>query len=220
MNTSILTMNQSDSQGLSVIRLKRVFDLCFTLFALLLLAPLFPLLALAVKCSSPGPVIFKQLRTGVCTSNSTRLFFMYKFRSMVVDAEDATGAVLAQKNDPRMTRVGAFLRKSRLDELPQLFNVLFGDMSLVGPRPERPEFYSKLEDNIPFFTERTYGVLPGITGLAQVNQGYDTCIEDVRSKLGYDLSYSLSLTGIWRWIAMDTSIIWQTVVVMACGRGQ
>jgi lipopolysaccharide/colanic/teichoic acid biosynthesis glycosyltransferase len=201
-------------------RLKRIFDVSISLLALLLTLPLFPLIALAIKLESEGPVIFKQSRIGVATANQTRLFNMYKFRSMVANAEKATGAVWASKNDSRITKVGNFLRKTRLDELPQLWNVLKGDMSIVGPRPERPGIYHNLEDQVPFFAERTYGVLPGITGLSQVLQGYDTNIEDVRSKVGYDHSYALSLITVSSWIRMDLYIIFKTFAVMITGRGQ
>ena len=199
---------------------KRSFDLAFTTLGLLACLPLFPLIALAIKMDSPGPVFFKQLRVGRAHHDRTELFEMIKFRSMRTDAEAVTGAVWAQKQDPRVTRVGAFLRRSRLDELPQFINVLRGEMSLIGPRPERPGFYKKLEDAIPFFNERTYGVTPGITGLAQVNQGYDTCIDDVRSKLGFDLRYALALSSIRSWLAMDSMIIARTVSSMVMGRGQ
>jgi len=112
------------------------------------------------------------------------------------------------------------MRKTRLDELPQLFNVLQGDMSIIGPRPERPDFYQQLEREIPFFAERTYGVNPGITGLAQVNQGYDTCIKDVRSKVGFDHRYALALGNPVSWLKMDLGIILRTLVVILTGRGQ
>ena len=200
--------------------LKRGVDLVLSSVMLVIFAPLFPFIALAIKLNSPGPVFFWQLRIGLCTPFSTRLFMMVKFRTMVVDAEQKSGAVWASKNDARITAVGLFLRKTRLDELPQLLNVLRGDMSLIGPRPERPGFYNKLENEIPYFAERTYGVLPGITGLAQVNQGYDTCIDDVRSKLGFDLSYSLALNNALSWLRMDLYIVWRTVMVMITGRGQ
>lgn len=211
---------QSTSYFRLVQRCKRGFDVVFSILILLVSLPLFPVIALAIKLSSPGPILYRQMRIGMWTPKFTRVFWMMKFRTMVVDAEGGTGAVLATKNDPRITAVGLFLRKTRLDELPQLFNVLKGDMSLVGPRPERPEFYQNLEQQIPYFIERTYGVLPGITGLAQVNQGYDTCIEDVRSKLGFDLSYSLALDSVRQWIKMDLLVLWKTVAVMICGRGQ
>ncbi len=201
-------------------RLKRFFDVSLASILLLLTLPLFPIIALAIKLESKGPVYFKQMRIGTAQPEQTNLFEMIKFRSMVDDAERESGAALAQKNDPRVTRVGNFLRKTRLDELPQFINVIRGDMSLVGPRPERPGFYQKLEDAIPFFAERTYGVAPGITGLAQVNQGYDTCIDDVRSKVGYDHRYALALDNPVSWVKMDCSIILRTMTVMLCGRGQ
>ncbi|MFL0805348.1 MAG: sugar transferase [Agarilytica sp.] len=203
-----------------VLRLKRVLDVFISAVALALLLPLFPIIALAIKIDSRGPIFFKQMRIGLCMPMQTHVFQMIKFRTMVVDAEGKTGAVWAQKNDCRITRVGKVLRKTRLDELPQLVNVIMGDMSLIGPRPERPGFYNKLEDAIPYFAERTYGVLPGVTGLAQINQGYDTCIEDVRSKLGYDLSYALALTNPMSWAKMDLQIFWRTITVMLMGRGQ
>ncbi|WP_315983387.1 sugar transferase [Aliamphritea spongicola] len=165
-------------------------------------------------------MIFRQLRIGHAEANFTHLFWMFKFRTMRVDAEATSGAVWATKGDPRVTALGRFLRKTRLDELPQLFNVLRGDMSLIGPRPERPGFYQKLETAIPFFAERTFGLKPGITGLAQVNQGYDRDIEDVRSKVGYDHAYALSLSNFMTWLGTDLRIMVQTVVVMVCGRGQ
>ncbi|MDF2152228.1 sugar transferase [Vibrio sp. CAU 1672] len=199
---------------------KRTFDLIVSLCILLICLPLFPLIALAIVANSKGPVIYRQLRVGKATPEQMTLFEIMKFRTMYVDAEQASGAVWATKNDPRITVVGRFLRKTRLDELPQLFNVLKGEMSLIGPRPERPAFYQKLESEIPYFVERTYGVLPGITGLAQVNQGYDACIEDVRSKVGFDHSYALSLRSFASWITTDLWIMSKTLVVMIDGRGQ
>lgn len=167
-----------------------------------------------------GPIFFKQLRIGHAGHLHTDIFWMYKFRTMNVDAEEKSGAVWATKQDPRVTKFGKFLRKSRLDELPQLYNVLKGDMSIIGPRPERPGFYSKLEKAIPYFAERTWGLKPGITGLAQVNQGYDTSIEDVRSKVAFDHAYALSLSGLLTWIQMDIIIVFRTFLVMVGGRGQ
>ncbi len=199
---------------------KRAFDLLGASSALLLLAPLLPCIALAIKLESPGPVLFRQTRIGRSLPDRIEMFEMIKFRTMRSDAEAATGAVWAQAQDPRITRVGQFLRKTRLDELPQLVNVLRGEMSLIGPRPERPEFYRRLENAIPFFAERTYGLKPGITGLAQVHQGYDTCIEDVRSKVGFDHSYALALSTPRHWIAMDLMIVLRTLAVMVLGRGR
>ncbi|RYU68222.1 sugar transferase [Aliivibrio finisterrensis] len=214
MMDSYYTINQP------IIRAKRIFDVSLSLIGLLLTLPLFPFIALAIKLNSKGPVFYRQLRVGKAMPDQVDVFEMIKFRSMVQDAEVTTGATLATKGDNRVTLVGKFLRKTRLDELPQFFNVLNGDMSLVGPRPERPTFYNKLEQEIPYFSERTYGVLPGITGLAQVNQGYDTCIEDVRSKVGFDHSYALSLSSISSWIKSDIYILLMTVKVMFFARGQ
>lgn len=199
---------------------KRTFDIVMACIGLLLTIPLFPLIALAIKLDTSGPVLFKQLRVGRVHADRTELFEMIKFRTMVTDAESRSGAVWAKKQDPRITRVGDFLRKTRLDELPQFINVLRGEMSMIGPRPERPGFYRKLEDAIPYFIERTYGVTPGITGLAQVNQGYDTCIEDVRCKVGFDHRYALSLARPIDWLKMDCWICGKTLWVMVAGKGQ
>ena len=209
-----LHINRTTSIG------KRAFDLVLATIGLVLCAPLVPMIVLAIKLESRGPVLIRQLRVGRAHPDRTELFQMLKFRSMVVDAESISGAVWATKHDPRITKVGFFLRKTRLDELPQLINVLLGDMSMIGPRPERPCFYSKLEAAIPYFIERTYGVTPGITGLAQVNQGYDTCLDDVRSKLGYDLSYVLALANVRSWVLMDLNILVRTIATMVMGRGQ
>ncbi|EJO3994888.1 sugar transferase [Vibrio vulnificus] len=203
-----------------IFRAKRLFDLFFALLALLVTLPLFPLIALAIKVTSKGNIIYKQLRVGRSTPEKMELFEIMKFRTMYCDAESRSGAVWATENDPRITPVGRFLRKTRLDELPQLFNVLKGEMSLIGPRPERPDFYQRLEQEIPYFADRTYGVLPGITGLAQVNQGYDTSIEDVRRKVGFDHSYALSLNSFSNWLQTDIAIIVKTIIVMVDGRGR
>ncbi|MCV6589950.1 MAG: sugar transferase [Marinobacterium sp.] len=225
MRTQTNNMTQTETTNLHYIPApvrygKRSCDLLIAGLALLLLLPLFPVIMLAVRLDSPGPLIFRQLRVGLATPDHTELFYMLKFRTMRVDAEQQTGPVLAQENDPRITRVGRFLRKTRLDELPQLINVLRGEMSLIGPRPERPGFYQRLENAIPWFAERTWGLRPGITGLAQVNQGYDRNIEDVRNKVGYDHAYALQLSRAGSWLLADTHIALRTVVVMVCGRGQ
>ncbi len=201
-------------------RAKRLFDLSLAGSGLLLSLPLFPFIALAIKMDSPGPVLFRQMRIGKARPDRVELFKMIKFRTMVQDAERACGATWAKKQDPRITRVGGFLRKTRLDELPQLINVLRGEMSMIGPRPERPGFYQRLEAEIPFFAERTYGLAPGITGLAQISQGYDTCIDDVRSKVGFDHSYALALGRPLSWLKMDLRIAAKTLTVMLTGRGQ
>ena len=199
---------------------KRFVDLFGASLTLLLVLPLFPIIAIAIKMTSEGPIFYKQQRVGKSTPRKMEFFDIIKFRTMYQDAETRSGAVWASRNDPRITTVGLFLRKTRLDELPQLINVLKGEMSLVGPRPERPTFYQKLESEIPYFADRTYGVMPGITGLAQVNQGYDTCIDDVRSKVGFDHSYALSLHSTKSWLLMDLNIILLTLLVMFNGRVQ
>lgn len=219
----MINIDQQSNQNLyqyKVSRAKRTFDFVVSLVALIILSPVFPIIALAIVLTSRGPVLYRQLRVGKSTPEKMEIFEIMKFRSMYEDAESRSGAVWATQNDPRITSVGRFLRKTRLDEIPQLFNVLKGEMSLIGPRPERPTFYTKLENEIPYFTDRTYGVMPGITGLAQVNQGYDTCIEDVRRKVGFDHSYALSLCSVKSWIATDLSIITKTIVVMVDGRGR
>jgi len=199
---------------------KRAFDIVGALIGLTI-GMIFAIpVAIAIRLTSPGPVIFRQMRIGRSLPDRTELFMMLKFRSMYVDAEARTGPVWATKNDPRITPVGLFLRKTRLDEIPQLINVLKGDMSLVGPRPERPGITHRLEDAIPFFAERTYGIRPGITGLAQVNQGYDESLDDVRSKVLFDHAYGLSIMDFWRWLRMDLHILWKTIAVMVGGRGQ
>lgn len=169
--------------------LKRVVDVLGASTGLALTAPLFPVVAVAIKATSPGPVFYRQTRCGAerrsglspiqppgperRKTKGFHTFRMTKFRSMRVDAERFTGAVIAQENDPRLTPIGGLLRKSRLDELPQLWHVLKGDMSLVGPRPERPELMARIEASVPFFSERMRFIKPGITGLAQVKLNYD-----------------------------------------------
>ncbi|MDH5923386.1 sugar transferase [Vibrio splendidus] len=219
----MMNIEQLSTQNLyqyKISRAKRTFDFVSSLIAVILLAPVFPLIAMAIALTSRGPIFYRQLRVGKSTPEKMAIFEIMKFRSMYEDAETRSGAVWATANDPRITPVGRFLRKTRLDELPQLFNVLKGEMSLIGPRPERPTFYTKLESEIPYFADRTYGVMPGITGLAQVNQGYDTCIDDVRRKVGFDHSYALSLCSVKSWIAADLSIISKTIIVMVDGRGR
>ena len=204
----------------SVLVAKRAMDIAVALIGLVVTAPLWPLVALAIRLDSPGPVIYRQMRVGRILADRTELFMILKFRSMRADAEKGTGAVWAQKHDPRITRVGAFIRKTRLDELPQLINVLRGDMSVVGPRPERVDMYLRLERAVPFYADRTAGLRPGITGLTQVVQGYDTTVEDVRRKVGFDAAYAMRLATFRGWLVSDVSIMLRTFVVMATGRGQ
>ncbi|MCJ8293643.1 MAG: sugar transferase [Colwellia sp.] len=204
----------------SITLIKRAIDLTFAITCLLLTLPLFGLIALMIKSSSPGSIFYCQLRVGKMSAGKVKHFNMIKFRTMVNNAEASSGAVWATSNDSRLTSVGRLLRKTRLDEMPQFINVIKGEMSLIGPRPERPEIVIKLEQAIPFYSERTYDMTPGITGLAQVYQGYDTCIDDVKAKIAYDFAYSLSLTKLDRWLLMDLKIIFKTIVIMVLGRGQ
>jgi len=162
-----------------------------------------------VRLSSGGPALFRQQRIG----QDGVPFTLYKFRSMYRDAEAVSGAVWAKKDDPRITPVGKWLRRLRLDELPQLFNVLKGDMSIVGPRPERPEFVAELEKRIPFYRQR-HCVKPGITGWAQINHKYGDTIEDTIAKLEYDLYYIKNLAP-----ALDALIMLRTAKVMLLIRG-
>ena len=199
---------------------KRVFDIVLGLGGLAAFLLLFVPIALAIKLTSPGPVFYRQRRVGRMTPQLTETFELYKFRSMYLDAEARSGAVWATKNDPRITPVGRFLRKSRLDELPQCINVLRGDMSVIGPRPERPGFFNKLEAEVPFYVERTFGIRPGITGLAQVNLPYDESIDDVRMKCVYDHAYATHLTSFGEWLKTDVSIVAKTFTVMVLGKGQ
>lgn len=199
---------------------KRTIDILGSASGLLLLMPLMILTAVVVKVSSKGPVFYKQWRVGKASGSWVSLFYMYKFRTMVVNAEQNTGAVWSKNNDPRITRVGRFLRKTRIDELPQLWNVLIGDMSLIGPRPERPDFHKKLEFHIPFFSERTMNVKPGISGLAQIKEAYANDINGMRQKLAWDMAYTLSLSSPMRWIKTEITIVFATLKVMLLAKGQ
>ena len=191
------------------IRIKRYTDLVLTSCAFLISAPLMAIIAIAVKATSKGPVLYKQERVG----KNGRHFIMYKFRSMYCNAESNTGPVWAQiENDPRVTPIGSFLRKTHLDELPQLFNVLNDDMSVVGPRPERPYFVSKLKKSIPHYVQRL-DVKPGITGLAQVKQKYDETIADVKKKLKYDLVYVRKMC-----LTLDLKVLIWTIGVIISGK--
>lgn len=202
----------SDGFKVSAIRriVKRIMDICFSAIGILLVLPLCPFIILAIKLDSAGPILFTQERVG----EREKSFTLYKFRTMRVDAEKATGAVWAQVNDPRVTRVGEFFRKSRIDELPQLFNVLKGDMSMVGPRPERPEFVKKLKEVIPYYSERHF-VKPGVTGWAQVRYPYGASVEDALEKLRYDLYYIKNVSPVF-----DLLIILETIKVVLSRRGR
>jgi len=203
-----------------VIYAKRIFDILSAFVGLCLTAVLLPFIVLAIKLDSKGPLFFHQLRVGRLHPDRTELFLVHKFRTMYVGAESDGKAQWAKKDDPRITRVGKWLRLIRMDELPQLYNVLCGEMSLIGPRPERPVFIKQLEESIPFYTERSYGVAPGITGYAQIKLGYDEKIEDVKEKVQYDHAYALALSKPMSWISMDIFIFLQTIKVVILGRGQ
>lgn len=189
--------------------LKRLVDVVIASAILVLFLPLLPLMILIIKLDSPGPVLFKQQRVGEKEKN----FTIFKFRTMRQDAEKETGAVWAKADDPRITKVGEFLRKSRLDEIPQLLNVLSGSMSLVGPRPERPEFVHKLKEIIPYYSSR-HSVKPGVTGWAQVSYPYGASVEDAIEKLRYDLYYIKNVT-----LVFDLMIILETIKVVLFRRG-
>lgn len=188
---------------------KRSFDLWLATLLLILLAPVIFFAALMIKTTTRGPVLYKQLRL----TAGGREFWMYKFRTMSTNAEAVSGAVWATRSDPRITPVGRFLRISRVDELPQLLNVLRGDMSLIGPRPERPEMASKLQEELPSFNRRLE-VKAGITGLAQVGHGYAACLKSYRRKLAFDRLYVKR-----RSVLLDLKIAARTILVVLTGRG-
>lgn len=242
------------TQSRSVRLVKRALDVVAAGVGLVLTLPFYPFIAAAIYLDSPGPVFYRQRRAGRvlgrdASSKSLRFeqFDMFKFRTMRTDAEKLTGAVLAGENDPRVTRVGRFLRKTRLDELPQLFNVLRGEMSLVGPRPERPELLIDLALAIPFFEERMRDVKPGITGLAQVSLGYTgrppessaltahldeltnpfkladcegALADDMRIKLLYDLAYVVGLEKMTTFLKNELEVVARTPLVMVAGVGR
>lgn len=230
---------------------KRIVDVVGAGAGLAVTLPLYVPIAAAIKLESKGPLFYRQRRAGRLLDaegdGKWVEFEMIKFRSMTVDAEKGTGAVISTKGDARITKVGKFLRATRLDEIPQFWNVLRGDMSLVGPRPERPEILRHLVMAIPFFEERTRDVKPGLTGLAQVSLGYtgeaeegsdvaklrDTLVnpfdipeaegalaDDMRLKLMFDLGYSAALEDFWSYAKLEAWIIVRTPWVMAMSRGR
>lgn len=188
---------------------KRVEDIIISLSMLILLSPLLLITAFLIKLDSMGPVLFSQDRVG----QNRKEYMMHKFRSMVQDAEKLTGPVWADADDKRITRIGKVIRKFRIDELPQLWDVLMGRMSMVGPRPERKHFTDELEKKIPYYTER-FKVKPGLTGWAQVSYDYGATVEDAIEKLNYDLFYIKNLS-----ITMDIIIILRTIKTVLFGRG-
>ena len=190
-------------------KFKRVMDLFLSIAGLTLTSPLVTLAAVMIKLTSKGPVVYKQNRVG----KNGEIFKIYKLRTMFLDAEKNTGAVWAQENDPRITPVGRILRKTHIDEIPQLLNVITGEMSIVGPRPERPEIVKDLKALIHDYENRL-SVKPGITGLAQVKHKYDETIEDVKKKIKYDLLYIRKMC----WL-VEMRIIAQTFIVALTGKG-
>lgn len=193
----------------SSMTLQTLYSLIISLIGIAVTLPVMIVVALIVRFTSPGPVLFRQRRVGLNGS----LFTLYKFRSMRADSEAETGAVWAKKDDPRVTPAGRWLRKLRLDELPQLFNVLRGEMSIVGPRPERPEFVAVLQEKIPYYRQR-HCVKPGISGWAQINYKYGETIEDAMIKLEYDLYYIKNMA-----VSLDAYIMFHTAKIMLLGRG-
>jgi lipopolysaccharide/colanic/teichoic acid biosynthesis glycosyltransferase len=238
---------EARSLKLSIRIVKRLIDVVGSSMGIIGAGPLMAAIALGIKVTSRGPVLYHQRRAGMVEDELSRVdqFTVYKFRTMVDNAEAESGAVLAKDGDARITPLGAFLRKTRLDELPQFFNVLRGEMSLVGPRPERPELLQNLALAIPFFEERMRLIKPGITGLAQIYLSYsgrmpensdlarlketlvnpfdldgveDSEADDMRTKMLYDFAYSAALEDFWSFLQMDLGIIARTPIVMFWAR--
>ena len=190
-------------------QIKRLMDIVVSAAVLLCGAPIWIVLAIVIRSTSPGPAVYKQVRVG----RNGKSYTMLKFRSMYADAEKRAGPQWAVENDPRITPVGRFIRKTRLDEIPQFINVLKGEMSLVGPRPERPYFVEQLKKEIPWYVRRIK-MKPGITGWAQVKHKYDSSIEDVKQKVLYDLYYFENMS-----LALDIKIMMRTIFVVLTGKG-
>lgn len=209
MNPSHLIF--SDGFRITVVRryFKRIFDMVFALMGIILSLPFLIIIPVLIKLESKGPVLFRQKRVG----EGEKYFTLYKFRTMVDGAEKNTGPVWSQAGDSRVTKIGKFLRKTRLDELPQLFNVVFGEMSFVGPRPERPFFVESLKKQIPYYSER-HCIKPGLTGWAQVKYEYGDSIEDAIEKLRYDLYYIK-----YQSFSLDLLIVLDTIKVILFGKG-
>ncbi len=200
-NWAVVLPMDGDSIFNPQLAVKRMLDIVISLIGMMVFVILLPILALIIRLDSPGDIFYSQERTGL----NGRTFRIYKFRSMRSDAEAKTGAVFSRAGDPRVTRVGRFMRKTRLDELPQIVNILRGDMSIVGPRPERPEHIKRLTEKIPFYRTRLV-IRPGLTGWAQVRYNYGSTDEDALIKLQYDLYYIRHQS-----LLLDLNIILRTV---------
>lgn len=209
LHPSALIFTDGFRLNASLMFARRLVSTFVSLVLLLIVTPLIPVIALAIKLTSPGPVLYRQKRVG----RGGEYFNCYKFRTMRADAEADTGPTWAGDDDPRITRVGRFLRQTRLDEIPQLFNVVRGDMSFVGPRPERPEFVDWLTREIPYYNLR-HIVRPGVTGWAQVSYEYGASLEQSKEKLTYDLYYIKHIS-----LAFDLYIMFTTIKIVLFGRG-
>ena len=209
INPSWLIFSDGFKKSKTARFIKRFSGLISSLILLILLLPFLILVTLIIKMESPGPALFSQERVG----ENGDPFILYKFRSMRSDAEKICGPVWAEEDDPRVTRVGKILRKLRIDELPQLWNVFKGEMSFVGPRPERQFFVDQLKKNIPYYNER-FSVKPGVTGWAQIKYPYGSTEKDALEKLKYDLYYIKNMS-----FAFDLTILFHTVKIMLLGRG-
>jgi len=210
LNASWIILSEGFKQGLARDTIKRIFDLVVSLVIMLISLPAMALTALAIYLESGGPILYRQERVG----QHGKPFTIMKFRSMRSDAEQDGKPRWANKDDVRITRTGRFIRRVRLDELPQLFNVFMGHMSFVGPRPERPYFVDELTRQIPYYNSR-HTVKPGITGWAQVCYAYGASVEDAVEKLQYDLYYVKNHT-----LFLDMMVLFQTVQVVLWGKGQ
>jgi sugar transferase (PEP-CTERM system associated) len=209
LRPSWLIFSDGFAKGRLLRTVKRLVDVVAATVGIVLSLPLALLAIVGIRITSPGPVLYRQKRVG----QHGRVFVLYKFRSMRVDAESGTGAVWASRNDCRVTPFGRFLRRTRIDELPQLWNVVRGDMSLVGPRPERPEFVTALSRDIPFYGQR-HMVKPGVTGWAQVSYSYADSVESTLEKLQYDLFYIKNLS-----LSLDLFILFKTIKTVLMRRG-
>lgn len=209
LHPSWLIFSEGFRLNATLLLARRLVSILVSLVLLILTLPLLPLIALAIKLTSPGSVLYRQKRVG----RNGIIFVCYKFRTMRADAEADMGATWASDEDPRITPLGRFLRRVRLDELPQLWNVLRGDMAFVGPRPERPEFVESLASKLPYYQLR-HIIRPGITGWAQVNYGYGASVEEAKEKLRYDLYYIKHLS-----LSLDLLIVFQTIKIVLFGRG-